>query len=90
VQTPGEVPTATDSGPPGDELVRVTGTVLEGNGQNCLLLDTGTTRYALVGGDPNLLAPDEVVTVTGTANPATATDCTDGVPLTVTSVDPAV
>jgi hypothetical protein len=88
VRTQGEVPTATDSEPPGDELVRVTGTVLEGNGQNCLLLVTGTTRYALVGGDPSLLAPDDVVTVTGTTNPATATGCTDGLPLTVSSVDP--
>jgi hypothetical protein len=72
----------------GDELVRVSGTVLVGNGPDCIVLDTGTTRYALVGGDRDLLSPDEEVTVTGTANDATPTSCAEGTPLTVTAVEP--
>lgn len=78
----------TDTQPAGDELVRVTGTVIDGSGANCVLLDTGTTRYALIGGDPNLLEPDEEVTVTGTANQSTPTSCSEGTPLTVTAVEP--
>lgn len=79
----------TDTQPAGDELVRVSGTVVEGDGANCVFLDTGTKKYALIGGDPNLLAPDEEVTVTGTANQSTPNPCPDGTPLTVTAVEAA-
>jgi hypothetical protein len=87
--TPSEqVVPQTDTQPPGgDMLVRVSGTVVAGDGPNCMLLDTGTNRYALVGGDPNLIAPDEEVTVTGTANQSTPTSCAEGMPLTVTAVE---
>lgn len=68
-------------------LVRVTGTVANG-APGCLMLETPGERYILIGGDPNLLEPDDEVTVTGTADPNAPTNCTDGVPLTVSEVIP--
>lgn len=69
-------------------LVRVTGTVTAGEAEGCLLLVTPGERYVLLGGDPNVLEPDDDVTVTGYADPAAATPCKEGVPLTVSEVIP--
>ena len=70
----------------GDQLVRRTGTVVDGGSPGCLLLDTGTTRYILIGGDPEIIEVDAELEVTGNANPETPTQCTGGTPLTVTQV----
>lgn len=73
----------------GDQLVRVTGTVQETDAPGCLLLDTGTTHYLLIGGDTEIIEPDAKITVTGNANPQTPTSCAGGTPLTVSEVVPA-
>lgn len=86
---PSEVsPSRTESPPPEDDAVQVTGTVVAGVEPGCLLLETDTERYLLVGERGNRLEPDEHVTVTGIANPGAPTTCMEGIPLTVTAVHP--
>ncbi|UJW31569.1 hypothetical protein L3Q67_41455 [Saccharothrix sp. AJ9571] len=81
---------STDPPPPGEiEEMRVTGTVVTGVEPGCLLLDTGTTRYLLVGGDQTRLGPRQRVTVTGLAEPGTPTTCMEGIPLAVDEIHPA-
>jgi hypothetical protein len=98
--TPAPTGTATANGivstglaQPSTELVRVSGTVVEGGEPGCLLLDTGFTRYILIGGDQAALASseesEEQITVTGHAHSATPTPCTGGVPLEIDSATPA-
>jgi len=72
----------------GDQLVRLTGTVVAGDSPDCRLLDAGGIRYVLIGGDENLIDIDATVTVTGNANPDTPTLCTGGTPLVVTEIVP--
>ena len=79
---------------PATELVRVTGTVVAGEQPGCVLLDTGFTVYALLGGDQaaieDAVANEEAVTVTGQANAASpATTCTEGIPLAIQKFTPA-
>jgi hypothetical protein len=86
------VPEATSAaviGTSAGELVRVTGTILEGAEEGCLLLEGGGTRYALVGGQQGSLNVDDEITVTGYANPSTPSPCAEGIPLTVAEIGPA-
>ncbi|MGC7102537.1 hypothetical protein ACPZ19_48375 [Amycolatopsis lurida] len=86
VTTP--VPTeAPPSGETGD--VRVTGTVEAGVEPGCLLLETGTTRYLLIGGDRSRLEPGQRMTITGSTQPGAPTTCMEGIPLTVDEISPA-
>lgn len=79
---------------PSSELVRVTGSVVSGEEPGCLLLDTGFTRYVLVGGDQAALElseeNEEQITVTGQAHTPTPTACTEGIPLEIEKVTPAI
>lgn len=75
------------------ELVRVTGTVVSGVQDGCLLLDTGFSRYVLLGGDQAQLTQaaenEDEITVTGQANSPASSSCTGGTPLAVDKVVPA-
>lgn len=95
----GTTPTVTTPGSPAPtvstatELVRVTGTVVDGAQPDCLVLDTGFSRYVLVGGDRADLAQaaedQEEITVTGQAHTPARTSCSGGIPLAVEKVVPA-
>jgi hypothetical protein len=79
---------------PATELVRVTGTVVTGEQDGCVLLDTGFTTYVLLGGDKAVIEDavenEDEVTVTGQANATTpATTCTEGTPLAIQKFTPA-
>ena len=75
------------------ELVRVTGTVVSGAQDGCLLLDTGFSRYVLLGGDQAQLTQaaenEDEITVTGQSNSPASSSCTGGIPLAVDKVVPA-
>lgn len=97
--TGGTTPAETTPGSPAPtvstatELVRVTGTVVDGTQPDCLVLDTGFSRYVLVGGDRADLAQaaenQEEITVTGQAHTPARTSCSGGIPLAVEKVVPA-
>jgi hypothetical protein len=70
------------------ELVRVVGTVTAGPESGCLLLDTGVTRYQLVGDAAAALVPGREMTVTGLTDPNTP-GCGESTPLTVSEAVPA-
>lgn len=78
---------------PATMLVRVTGTVVDGAEPGCLLLDTGFTKYVLLGGDKAAIEDaqenEEEVTVTGQAHTPTPTTCTGGIPLAIEQFTPA-
>lgn len=90
--TPSEQVTS-DPARPASELVRVTGTVVTGSREGCLVLDTGFSRYVLVGGDQAALTQsaenEEELTVTGQAYTPEPAPCTDGIPLAVEQAVPA-
>ncbi|WP_236808716.1 hypothetical protein [Amycolatopsis albispora] len=67
----------------------MTGTVEAGVEPGCLLLETGTTRYLLIGGDRSQLQPQRRMTITGSTHPGAPTTCMEGVPLTVEEISPA-
>jgi hypothetical protein len=74
---------------PGGNFAEVTGTVVAGAEEGCLILDTGDTRYVLLGGDRGRLTPDSRLTVTGVADARTQTTCSDGIPLEITEIEEA-
>ncbi|MGB3437920.1 MAG: hypothetical protein WBA97_04120 [Actinophytocola sp.] len=79
---------------PSTELVRITGEVELGTQPGCMVLNAEFTKYVLLGGDQATLEEFEEegtdVTVTGQAHTPTPTDCTDGVPLAIQEIVPAV
>lgn len=77
-------PTSTSSRPssPGHEAV-LTGTVRAGVEAGCMILDTETAQYLLLGGDRNVLQPGRKVTVRGVPDRDVASFCQEGIPLTV-------
>ena len=77
-------PATTEPAPPAGE-VTVTGTVSEGVEPGCLLLD----GYLLVGGDRDQLRPGARVAATGRVDRGLLSTCQQGVPLVVSSVEPA-
>lgn len=94
----GATPTSTIQDDPASatavpELVRVTGAVVFGTQDGCLLLDTGFSQYVLLGGDQAQLTQaaenEDEITVTGQANSPASSSCTEGIPLAVDEVVPA-
>jgi hypothetical protein len=87
---------ALSTGPPQPvtELVRVTGEIEVGAQPGCLVLNADFTKYVLVGGDPAALEEyeedDTEVTVTGQAHAPAPPNCTDGVPLAIQKIEPAI
>jgi hypothetical protein len=85
---------STGAAQPPTELVRVTGEVELGTQPGCLVLNADFTKYVLVGGDPAALEAyeedDTQVTVTGQAHAQAPPNCTDGVPLAIQKIEPAV
>jgi hypothetical protein len=49
----------------------------------CVLLDTGSTRYLLLGADPAIAVAGAQVEVTGRPDPGGMTTCQQGTPFTV-------
>lgn len=62
----------------------VRGTVTAGVEAGCLILDTGTTQYLLLGADPAIAVAGAEVEVTGRAEPGAMTTCQQGTPFQVT------
>jgi hypothetical protein len=81
-------PTSTAPVPEAEE-VTAEGVVRSGVEAGCLLLDTGTVDYLLLGGDRDVLRPDRSVRVRGTPRPDAVTTCQQGVPLEVREAWPA-
>jgi hypothetical protein len=85
---------STGAAQPATELVRVTGEVEVGSQPGCLVLNADFTKYVLVGGDPAALEgyeeDDTQVTVTGQAHAPAPPNCTDGVPLAIQKIEPAI
>ncbi|MFI6094609.1 hypothetical protein ACIA8G_03595 [Lentzea sp. NPDC051213] len=50
----------------------------------CVLLNTGTAQYLLLGADPTIAVAGAEVEVTGTAEPGAMTTCQQGTPFRVT------
>lgn len=67
----------------GDMTVR--GTVSSGVESGCVVLDTGTTQYLLLGADPAIAVAGAQVEVTGRAEPGGMTTCQQGTPFHVES-----
>jgi hypothetical protein len=61
----------------------LTGTVRAGVEAGCMVLDTETAQYLLLGGDRNVLQPGRKVTVRGVPDRDVASFCQEGIPLTV-------
>jgi hypothetical protein len=63
----------------------VRGTVSSGVESGCVVLDTGTTQYLLLGADPAIAVAGAQVEVTGRAEPGGMTTCQQGTPFHVES-----
>lgn len=61
----------------------VRGTVSAGVEAGCLILDTGTTQYLLLGADPTIAVAGAQIEVTGRAEPGGMTTCQQGTPFHV-------
>lgn len=66
------------------DATTVRGTVSTGVEPGCVLLDTGTTQYLLLGADPAIAVAGAEVEVTGKPDPGAMTTCQQGTPFTVT------
>ncbi|KOV82978.1 hypothetical protein ADL03_22760 [Nocardia sp. NRRL S-836] len=64
--------------------ITVRGTVSGGVESGCLVLDTGTAQYLLLGADPAIAVAGAVVEVSGRAEPGAMTTCQQGTPFQVT------
>ncbi|MFS8096664.1 hypothetical protein LFM09_05940 [Lentzea alba] len=62
----------------------VRGTVSGGVESGCLILDTGTAQYLLLGADPAIAVAGAEIEVTGRAQPDQMTTCQQGTPFAVT------
>ena len=63
--------------------VTVRGTVSSGVETGCLILDTGTAQYLLLGADPAIAVAGAEIEVTGRAEPGAMTTCQQGTPFQV-------
>lgn len=63
--------------------VTVRGTVTAGVEAGCLILDTGTAQYLLLGADPAIAVAGAEVEVTGRTEPGGMTTCQQGTPFHV-------
>lgn len=64
--------------------ITVRGTVSAGVEAGCLILDTGSAQYLLLGADPAVAVAGAQVEVTGQAEPGAMTTCQQGTPFQVT------
>lgn len=64
----------------------VRGTVAAGVEAGCLILDTGTAQYLLLGADPAIAVAGAEVEVTGRAQPGQMTTCQQGTPFEVQKI----
>ena len=64
--------------------ITVRGTVSSGVEAGCLVLNTGTAQYLLLGADPAIAVAGAEVEVTGRAEPGAMTTCQQGTPFQVT------
>jgi len=78
--------------PPSPTLTRastgemtVRGTVSSGVESGCVVLDTSTTQYLLLGADPAIAVAGAQIEVTGRAEPGGMTTCQQGTPFHVES-----
>jgi hypothetical protein len=78
--TPSLTATMTRASEPG---ITVRGTVSAGTEAGCLVLDTGTAQYLLLGADPAIAVAGAEVEVTGRAEPGAMTTCQQGTPFHV-------
>ncbi|MGW6934225.1 hypothetical protein ACWGE0_29495 [Lentzea sp. NPDC054927] len=62
----------------------VRGTVSAGVESGCLVLNTGTAQYLLLGADPAIAVAGAEIEVTGRAEPGAMTTCQQGTPFQVT------
>jgi hypothetical protein len=67
----------------------VRGTVSAGAEAGCLILNTGTAQYLLLGADPAIAVAGAEVEVTGRAEPGAMTTCQQGTPFQVTKTQRA-
>ena len=63
--------------------ITVRGTVTEGVEAGCLILNTGTAQYLLLGADPAIAVAGAEIEVTGKADPGAMTTCQQGTPFNV-------
>ena len=82
---PTEPPVLPSETPRGPELT-LTGEVVEGVEAGCLVLQTDTGEYLLIGETAQELPFGETVTVRGQPQPGMATTCQQGTPFEVTEV----
>lgn len=61
----------------------VRGTVSTGAESGCLILNTGTAQYLLLGADPAIAVAGAEIEVTGKADPGAMTTCQQGTPFHV-------
>jgi hypothetical protein len=66
----------------------ITGQVAQGVESGCLILQSGSTTYLLIGGDKQVLQAGRTVVVRGRPNPGLATICQQGTPFEVSEVRP--
>lgn len=77
------------SGRPRGSARTITGTVVAGVEEGCLLLSTQAGDHLLLGGDPAVVRPGARLVVTGRPDPSVLTTCQQGAPFRVTSARPA-
>jgi hypothetical protein len=81
--TPSSVPLTTTPTRASEPGITVRGTVSAGTEAGCLILDTGTAQYLLLGADPAIAVAGAEVEVTGRAEPGAMTTCQQGTPFHV-------
>lgn len=86
-QSTSSPPATTYATPP--EVVRATGTVVEGTQPGCLLLESVVKRYQLLGDKAAGLDAGQEVQVTGMVDPTIPSTCPNSIALTVSDVVPA-
>ena len=83
---PSSAPLTTTPAPtraPGAGTTTVRGKVAEGVESGCLVLNTGTAQYLLLGADPAIAVAGAEIEVTGKADPGAMTTCQQGTPFHV-------
>ncbi|NUT51489.1 MAG: copper chaperone PCu(A)C [Saccharothrix sp.] len=81
--------TPTGSSPPASPVTTLRGLVQEGVEPGCLVLNTGTGQFLLLGADPQVVRAGAEVVVEGVARPGQATTCQQGTPFSVQDARPA-
>jgi hypothetical protein len=69
--------------------ITITGTPTEGVENGCIVMQSGSTLYLLLGGERSALMSGRPVAVRGTPAPGLMTTCQQGTPFQVIDVQPA-